>query len=302
MERATIEFDVSAEMSDGLTLRADVLRPGLGDGPWPVLLVRTPYGKRISGTWELVDPLAVLARGFMVVLQDCRGRGSSEGEFRPWLHEASDGADTIAWAATMRGSSGDVVMGGPSYLGNVQWMAATMAPPALRAIAPMHTWSDAYDGLFRRGGAEELGLSVSWGLLTGIETVIRRNLDDPDRLGPAVANIIADMDGLAAGGYRELPAAAHPALARNHVTSVGNQEVLQDTALADACTIAGKYDQVQVPSLCIAGWYDIFVQGGSRQLHRDGSTPAWFALDCGAVDASAAVADAGRGELWLRRR
>src|SRR4051794_38453548 len=107
MHTATIEFDVPAEMRDRTVLRADVFRPGDGDSPRPVLLIRTPYGKRTSpALWKVAEPLIAVGRGFIVVLQDCRGRGRSGGEFRPWVHEADDGADTIAWAATLPGSSG----------------------------------------------------------------------------------------------------------------------------------------------------------------------------------------------------
>jgi uncharacterized protein len=262
IHHARIEFDLAAEMRDGTVLRADVYRPGDGDGPWPVLLVRTPYGKQSTmPSLEFTEPLAVLARGFMVVIQDCRGRGSSEGDFRPWRHEAVDGEDTVAWAAALPGSSGDVVMNGTSYFGNTQWMAASTRPAGLRAIAPMNTWSDPMDGLFRRGGAEEFGFSVSWGLLTGIETVARRHGADPAALGPAVAAIVSDMDRLAAGVYDELPAADHPALARHQVSSVGNQEVRTDPVVFDACAVVDKYDRIQVPALSIAGWFDCFSQG-----------------------------------------
>ena len=96
-----VEFDVPAPMRDGVVLKADVYRPA-GDGPWPTIVIRTPYGKSVmsENAWNGVSPVEAARRGFIVVIQDVRGRYASEGEWRPLRHEAQDGADTIAWAAT----------------------------------------------------------------------------------------------------------------------------------------------------------------------------------------------------------
>ncbi len=134
-----IEFDVPAEMRDGTVPRADVYRPG-GAGPWPVLLARLPYGKQTPVMTVLLDPLAAARRGFLVVIQDTRGRFASEGEWEPWTYEESDGYDTVRWAAGLPGSNGSVGMIGGSYFGNTQWMAALSKPPELKAIAPLITW------------------------------------------------------------------------------------------------------------------------------------------------------------------
>ncbi|WP_432194471.1 CocE/NonD family hydrolase [Streptomyces sp. bgisy027] len=77
MTETQIEFDVPAEMHDGTVLRADVYRPG-GSGPWPVLLSRLPSGKRMPMTIAILDPLAAARRGYMVVIQDTRGRFASD--------------------------------------------------------------------------------------------------------------------------------------------------------------------------------------------------------------------------------
>lgn len=90
MAEMQIEFDVPAEMRDGTVLRADVYRPG-GTGPWPVLLMRLPYGKQMPLLASAFDPLAAARRGSMVVIQDTRGRFASEGEWEPLTYEESDG-------------------------------------------------------------------------------------------------------------------------------------------------------------------------------------------------------------------
>jgi len=53
-----------------------------------------------------------------------RGRPSSAG--RSFLTEATDGYDTIEWAASLPKSNGRVGMYGFSYPGASQWLAATL--------------------------------------------------------------------------------------------------------------------------------------------------------------------------------
>ena len=96
-----VERDIRVQMRDGIRLATDVYRPK-GNGPWPVLLERTPYGK--SFAWFtaglIVNPLVAVERGYAVVVQDTRGRSGSQGPFEPFLHEADDGYDTVEWAAS----------------------------------------------------------------------------------------------------------------------------------------------------------------------------------------------------------
>ena len=78
---------------DGVRLDADIYRPD-GDGPWPVLLLRQAYGRRVAATVVYAHPAWYAAQGYIVVVQDVRGRGTSEGFFKALEHEAADGADT----------------------------------------------------------------------------------------------------------------------------------------------------------------------------------------------------------------
>jgi len=99
-----IERNVPVPMRDGTILRADVHRPDRG-GPYPVLVQRTPYGKRGSfGRF--------VKAGYIVVSQDARGRDESDGKwesfFRFETHDAEDGYDTIEWAAKLPGSTGKI--------------------------------------------------------------------------------------------------------------------------------------------------------------------------------------------------
>ena len=185
MRDVTIEYNVPAAMRDGTILRADVYRP-VGDGLWPVLLARMPYGKGAPSLLALLEPITLARGGFIVALQDTRGRFTSDGDWEPWTFEEQDGHDSVEWAAALPASNGSVGMFGSSYLGNTQWMAALSKPPALKAIAPHVTWSEPHDGLFSRGGALELGLSVPWSIGQGIDTVMRRHAEIPrNSVGPS---------------------------------------------------------------------------------------------------------------------
>lgn len=119
-----------ATMRDGVKLAADVYKPE-GEGPWPVVLMRTPYGKRVmvrgDGHKRYTDA------GYVYVVQDVRGKGNSEGEYVPFFSAREDGYDTVQWAAARPWANGKVGMTGASAMGITANMAATMNPPALKA-------------------------------------------------------------------------------------------------------------------------------------------------------------------------
>jgi putative CocE/NonD family hydrolase len=266
----SVDFDVPASMRDGTVLRADVYRPS-GDGPWPTLLTRTPYGKRTLSEWlwHSVEPVSVARRGFLVVMQDVRGRFASDGDWHPTRFERHDGYDTVEWAATLPGSNGRVGMFGGSYCGNDQWLAAWDRPPALAAIAPTMTWCDARDGLVSRGGAEELGLKLWWSLWTSLGQI-----DRSDETAGALEELAADLlhawDGLDTTGYRALPAISS-AIA---VPDGGMAPLISDLQEGETSSVIDGLNQVTAASFHTAGWYDVFLQGTldnfSTMSERDG--------------------------------
>lgn len=256
----TIEHDVPATMRDGVVLRADVYRPS-ADGPWPVLLTRLPYGKNLPMLAAVMDPVGKARRGFLVVVQDTRGRYASDGEWEPWTYEMDDGYDTVRWAAALPGSNGSVGMFGGSYLGNTQWMAALGKPPELKVISPMVTWSEPDDGLFARGGALELGITVPWSLMQGADTLLRRHADDPMAQGQALMALVGDTDAVAGTTYWELPAGRHPVFERHGIPELGFERSRREPGWSGSCRVAGRQAEVDLPSLHTGGWYDIFCQG-----------------------------------------
>jgi putative CocE/NonD family hydrolase len=241
--RLTIARDVPARMRDGVVLRANVYRPA-APGPWPTLLARTPYGKDLPGASAWLDPVRAAAAGFMVVIQDVRGRFASDGDWEPFLHESGDGFDAVEWAARLPGSNGRVGMFGLSYWGNTQWLAAIAQPPSLCAIAPALTWSDPDDGLLRRGGALEFVTGLVWGLEQGID-FLRRSDDAAERIEARVQDLLDTLDGLAQRDLWQLPASTAAVLARHGVP--GLDFAHESGAAASACRVVGRHDRVQVP-------------------------------------------------------
>jgi predicted acyl esterase len=113
-----VERGVPVPMRDGVVLKADVYRPD-DPGPFPVLVMSTPYGK------QGIKSDAYVKAGYIVVCQDARGRYASGGTFesfvRPQTHDAEDGYDTVEWAARLSGSNGKVGTFGASYNAFLQW-------------------------------------------------------------------------------------------------------------------------------------------------------------------------------------
>src|SRR5438067_11856329 len=103
-----VELDVAVPMRDGTRLRANVFRPP--EGRWPVLLTRLPYGKDLRLGSGTLDPVQTVRRGYVVIVQDTRGRFASEGDWCPFENEAEDGVDTVAWAADLPYADGQVGM------------------------------------------------------------------------------------------------------------------------------------------------------------------------------------------------
>lgn len=255
-----VRFDVPVPMRDGVALAADVYTP-TGTGPWPVLMMRTPYGKNtyFENAWSGVDPVTAARSGFIVVIQDTRGRFGSGGDWVPLTDDALDGFDSVDWAARLPGANGSVGMFGGSYSGHTQWQAALAGAPALAAIAPLMTWADPLDGLYARGGAPESGLALPWTLLTGADDVARRHPDDAMSL---VEAIIDEVDRLGANGFR-LPTAEQLELVRRHgVRELGTLRVATEgPAAVEPADLTGRQSGCGLPTFHTGGWFDLFLQG-----------------------------------------
>ena len=206
MGGVTVERDVSATMRDGTVLLADVYRPK-EEGPHPVLLSRHPYDKQAAlSNFGYAHPAWYAERGYLVVVQDCRGRYLSDGDFTPFLNESEDGYDTVEWAARLPGANGRVAMYGFSYGGATTMLAAKAAPPSLATICPGFTGSQYYDGWTYQAGALNLAFTVYWSTVLGLDSAKRA--DDAEgyaQLGAAL--------GAASDWFNFLPIADYPVIA-----------------------------------------------------------------------------------------
>ena len=257
-----VERDVPATMRDGTILRADVYRPAEG-GPYPVLLSRLPYDKSLPVTVGVMpDALRATAAGYVFVVQDTRGRFASDGDFEPFIHEAADGYDSVEWAAGQPWSNGEVGMIGGSYVGYTQWMAASTAPPHLRAIAPVVATSDLYDGWVREGGATSLWFDVSWLLGSlGPDIVAKRAPGDTARADRLTDTIDHMADHLPA-----LPGAVDPAMDDACVGDIYRSWLAHPERDGFWRELSPReaHPRIRVPAFNVAGWYDVFV-GGSLE-------------------------------------
>jgi uncharacterized protein len=283
MTTAMIEYDVEVPMRDGVILRADVYRP-VGEGPWPVVVVRSPYGKGEPTELQFFAPLVAVSRGLIAVVQDVRGRFQSEGEgdWRPAVAEAADGADTVAWAATLPGSSGAVGMWGSSYMGNAQWLAGGQRPPALRAIAPNQTFRTVTEGLTHRGGARELATTRGWSLSVGVDMLMRRHQSDPEAMQAGIAALVAGIDQIPGPTYDELPTGSDRSWAPLRLPT------FDDPAARTASDVTELVGRVDIPVLNTGGWFDIFLQGTLDNFAHGNSDARliigpWSHLNWGAV-------------------
>jgi len=126
-----VEAGTKIAMRDSVKLSTDIYLPQT-EGKAPVILIRTPYKKEMGE----IQGRYYARRGYVVAIQDCRGRFGSEGVWEPFINEPKDGYDTIEWLAAQPWSNGKVGMIGGSYVGWVQWWAASERPPHLVTIIP----------------------------------------------------------------------------------------------------------------------------------------------------------------------
>jgi putative CocE/NonD family hydrolase len=254
-----IQRGMLVPMRDGIQLALDVLFPA-GRGPFPIVLVRTPYDKVALRGEPSHRGLA--AHGYAVAFQDVRGRFDSDGEFFPYFNDRDDGHDTVEWLARQEWSNGAIGMAGRSYAGQTQWLAASAEPAHLRAIVPTCSPPDLFlnepilNGIFLLPMAE-------WMVKMG-----RRSFD----ASPFLQDLFVEHQPY----FDVLPLASVPATAGT--SSPWWDEMMQHPNL-DEFWRRGSYQdawgRIAVPALNIAGWYDMNLPGTLTNftgMRREGAT------------------------------
>jgi uncharacterized protein len=244
-----VENDVSAKMRDGVVLKADIYRPE-AKGPFPVLLARTPYGKQgMASTGK-----RMAKRGYLVVVQDIRGRGKSAGVFDPFFNDEKDGYDTVEWAAKLPGSDGKVGMFGGSYVGGTQVDAALASPPHLVtifALVPSISYKS-HQIVFEGGEFRQL-LAESWSAAQTPE-IYSRTIGELAANGPLFEKL---MMKLPVGNFMY-------ALFNQSLMNGGGGYFREWVSHSpgspywERVNVAGKLSRLRIPGCYLEGWYDIF--------------------------------------------
>ena len=250
-----LERGVRCVLSDGVTLVSDHYYPA-GEGPWPTLLMRQPYGRDIASTVVYAHPAWFARHGYHVVIQDVRGRGGSTGDFYPFRQEGRDGAETIAWLRRHPACNGRIGMYGFSYQGSTQLLAAAERPVGLVCIAPHMTAADLYHGWFYHQGALRLAATLGWGIQMLREDARRRGLRAAhDRLEEAWTNV---RNQPAIAPYGEHPAISDvelPGYVRDWMAHRDPGAYWSELDISTRC------HHIEVPALHISGWYDLYLEG-----------------------------------------
>ena len=261
---------VSMNTRDGVTLYADIYRPK-ADGKFPVILMRTPYDKSVS--WAASPAYQIAAHGYVVVVQDVRGRYTSEGEWYPFRHESDDGYDTVEWVAALPYSDGRVGMMGGSYVGATQMLAAIAHPPHLAGICPVVTASNYHANWTYQGGALEQWFDQNWMTQLATNTLWRLIAKNTDALLGAP---VLPLTNYPAFNYASLPAGAQATaqLAPYYLDWLAHPDY---DSYWKPWSIEEHFADIRVPALHIGGWYDIFLNGTLRNymgIKEHGGTEA----------------------------
>jgi uncharacterized protein len=268
-----VEKNVEARMRDGVVLRADLYRPE-ASGRFPALLKRTPYSKAAASEVPFFHRLA--SQGFVVAVQDTRGRYTSEGVSRPH-DEAEDGYDTVEWLAGLPYVDGKVGMFGGSYAATTQLTAASLNPRGLVALFPSASYASRYDMVFQ-GGAFYLLDGLRWNLGQAVD--VRRRLSQPELSRDSPIGLTDEEDELVEERWVwHLPLSTMNAQSlRDYMP--GYFDMLSHPTYDsywERYDISGRHGSFETPALHLTGWYDSLLVGTLRNfqgLRSKAATPA----------------------------
>jgi len=241
-----IEKGITVPMRDGVKLAAYLYHPP-GEGPWPVIVNRLPYGSSQAESFAKY----FAGKGYAFLIQDTRGRYNSEGgseKFYPFITEEADGRDTLEWVKKQPWCNSKIGTWGGSYHGYTQWAPAA-SNPNLDAMAPLLTTTDLYRFHYI-GGAFRLEMWLNW----GCKNLYRKN------------KLFAGNPG---EGLRHLPIIKADDVARDDwpwwndvVTHPTRDEFWRPL------DFSGRIDRVAAPALMISGWYDLFNTDQLRDFEK----------------------------------
>ena len=250
---------VKIPMRDGVELVADHYEPTGDTEPVGTLLLRGPYGRGFP--YSLLFGALHAARGYRVLIQSVRGTFGSGGVFQPMVHEAADGADTVAWLRQQPWFTGRFATIGISYLGFTQWALLQDPPPELAAAvitAGPHDFSASAWGT----GSFTVNDFLGWSHLVAHQ-------EDPGRIRAGIRQLRAQKGVARAAGEVPLGAAGRALL--------GNRAPWWESWLEppdngdpfwESLRFGDALEQVGVPVLLLSGWQDLFLPQTLQQYRR----------------------------------
>jgi len=229
------------EMRDGVELCTNVYFPE-GKGPWPVVLIRSPYDK-----YEMISAVAKLFAyyGYVGIHQDCRGMLDSKGDFFPFIHERNDGADTLEWLVDQPWHDGNIALFGQSYFAFTNLVVADILPPEVKTIIPLTMGTDMMNLGYENGMCRT-------DTVIGLTALMHdRELDIYNG-----RNFQKALDHLPVKEVDELYFGRHLEWFHEFVSLVDGKfnypEHLE--------VLNGLPERIKVPVLMISGWYDLFTE------------------------------------------
>lgn len=287
-------FQAMVPMRDGTRLNTFVFLPPTGDGGFPVILQRTPYGITTPPGHDITDPARgwlpdpaaplrgsilrgwqeIVAHGYVAVYQDCRGRHGSEGEDHVYGDDADDGYDTLDWIAGEPWSNGDVGLSGSSAGATTALAAASRCHPSVRAFFTQVGGSSIYDDVVYEGQSIEMERLWLWvaNNIPGLSASHRQAV--MERSGLSAEDLAASSES-AGGRYSSLDAARHerPPYVGSpdwmHLPLRGYpdfslwqpylDEILSHPAPDDFRRRHNFRDTIDIPGFHATTWFDIFL-------------------------------------------
>ncbi|MGC9329449.1 MAG: CocE/NonD family hydrolase, partial [Candidatus Hinthialibacter sp.] len=241
----TFHQNVMIPMRDGVKLAANLFIPN-EEKAFPVILMRTPYGKS-DENFGLGKEYA--SYGYAVVVQDCRGKGDSEGVWDPFRYDVEDGYDTQQWVGVQPWCDGNIGTSGGSYVGWTQWASAPEGSPYLRTMIPIVPFAHAYQVMYA-GGAYQLSLSMGWGAMVSGAPIDGGSIQWDEAFSKIPLNQWDEQFG-------------HEIFyLRDWVKHSTYDDYWKKRG------IDGQFDKITVPILNIGGWYDIFSKATLEQIAR----------------------------------
>ncbi len=247
--RFKIKYNVPVPLSDGVTLLADLYIPKKGK-KFPSIILRTPYGKGNPEHSYATMATILCCQGYVVVLQDVRGKYGSEGVYHPFINEEKDGKETVEWVAKQAWSDGKTAVFGFSYLGTCAWLTAPKAPKALTTIVPMFSCQNAYTGWMDRG-------------VPYLKDILYWLSKHHGRHGRMITH--EEVDNI----ILQLPVLQFDKRLKDGIDTFKTwMSHVQEDEYWRSFSVSHRREQVEVPALFVGGWFDRFLNNTMNDFNR----------------------------------